>query len=339
MKHKEVTIHDIAKVLGINSSTVSRALNNSARVALKTKQKILIKAKELGYQPNHLASNLRKSKTFTLGVIVPRISRHFFSSAIAGIEETAFKAGYNVIICQSLESLEREESIIETLLANRVDGVLISISMETKNYNHFKGLKQRNIPYVFFDRHCNIIDNSKVIINDFKAAYTATEHLIEQNCKEIAHFSGPQHLEIYKNRFKGYKAALEKYNIPYKKELVISSRLMEKDGKKNIKKILALPYKVDGLFCANDLIAIGVIKYLKQIAVKIPEDVAIVGFSNETISSVIEPALTTINQSGLEIGTTATNLLLEKITHKESKNSADTIMVATHLIVRKSSLK
>jgi LacI family transcriptional regulator len=150
MDNSEVTIHDIAAILNIDSSTVSRALNDSPRVAKKTKDKILKKATELGYQRNHLASNLRKSKTFTLGVIVPRISRHFFSSAIAGIEETAFKTGYTVIICQSLESLEREQIIIETLLANRVDGVLISISMETKNYDHLLGLKQRNIPYVFF---------------------------------------------------------------------------------------------------------------------------------------------------------------------------------------------
>ena len=203
MDNNEVTIHDIANILGLNSSTVSRALNNSSRVAKKTKDKIFEKAAELGYQRNHLASNLRKSKTFTLGVIVPRISRHFFSSAIAGIEETAYKAGYNVIICQSLESLEREQGILDTLLANRVDGVLISISMETKNYNHLKGLKQRNIPYVFFDRHCKIPGNSNVVIDDFDAAFTAVEHLIEKKSTNIAHFSGPQNLEIYKIDLKG----------------------------------------------------------------------------------------------------------------------------------------
>lgn len=339
MDNNEVTIHDIAEILGINSSTVSRALNNSSRVAQKTKDKVLEKANELGYQRNHLASNLRKSKTFTLGVIVPRISRHFFSSAIAGIEETAFKNGYNVIICQSLESLEREQSIINTLLANRVDGVLISISMETENYDHLKGLKQRNIPFVFFDRHCNISETSKVVIDDFEAAFTAVEHLIQKKSKEIAHFSGPQNLEIYKNRFKGYKAALKKHNIPFRKELVITSSLMEKDGAENVKKMLALPYKVDGLFCANDVVAIGAIKYLKKIQIKIPEDIAIVGFSNESISSVIDPSLTTINQSGLKIGNTATNLLLEKISNNIKKNIHETIIVNTNLIERKSSLR
>lgn len=336
MDNSEVTIHDIAGILGIDSSTVSRALNNSPRVAKKTKDKIFDKANELGYQRNHLASNLRKSKTYTLGVIVPRISRHFFSSAIAGIEETAFKAGYTVIICQSLESLEREQSILDTLLANRVDGVLISISMETKNYNHLKGLKQRNIPYVFFDRHCNIPENSNVVIDDFEAAFKAVEHLIHQNCKEIAHFSGPQNLEIYKNRCKGYKAALKKYNIPFREELVISSSLMEKHGAENVKKMLALPYKVDGLFCANDVVAIGAIKHLKEDDIKIPEDIAIVGFSNESISSVIEPALTTINQSGSKIGIAATNLLIDKISDNTIHK---TIIVETNLIERKSSLR
>ena len=337
MNTSEVTIHDIAEILGINSSTVSRALNNSPRVAQKTKDKIFEKANELGYQRNHLASNLRKRKTFTLGVIVPRISRHFFSSAIAGIEETAFKAGYNVIICQSLESLEREQSIINTLLANRVDGVLISISMETKNYDHLKGLKQRNIPFIFFDRHCDISENTKVVIDDFEAAFTAVEHLIQKNSKEIAHFSGPQNLEIYKNRFKGYKAALKKHNIPFRKELVITSSLMEKDGVENVKKMLTLPYKIDGLFCANDVVAIGAIKYFKKIKINIPEDIAIVGFSNETISSVIEPALTTINQSGFEIGAVAANLLVDKISNKNQVH--ETIIVKTNLIERKSSLR
>ena len=339
MENTEVTIHDIAAILGIDSSTVSRALNNSPRVAEKTKNKILEKANELGYQRNHLASNLRKSKTYTLGVIVPRISRDFFSSTISGIEETAFKAGYNVIICQSLESLEREENIIKTLLANRVDGVLISISMETKNYNHLEGLKKRNIPFVFFDRHCNIEGNSNVLIDDFDAAFVATEHLIKKKSEVIAHFSGPQNLEIYKNRFKGYKAALKKYNIPFSKELVISSSLMESDGEENVKKLLTLPYKLDGLFCANDVVAIGAIKYLKNIKVEIPKDIAIVGFSNESISSVIDPSLTTINQPGLEIGITATNLLISQIDDKSKIITNETIIVKTNLIERNSSLR
>jgi LacI family transcriptional regulator len=339
MDNDEVTIHDIANILGLNSSTVSRALSNSPRVAKKTKDRVFEKATELGYQRNHLASNLRKSRTFTLGVIVPRISRQFFSKAIAGIEETAFKAGYNVIICQSLESLEREQGIVDTLLANRVDGLLISISMETKNYDHLQGLKKRNIPIVFFDRHCNIPGNNNVIIDDFKSAFTATEHLILKKCKIISHFGGTQNLEIYQNRLKGYKAALKEYNIPFNEELVIISRLMENEGSLNVKKLLALPYKVDGIFCANDVVAISAIQYLKEQDVKIPEEIAVVGFSNESISSVIEPALTTINQPGFKIGVVATNLLLSKIMNDNIKLLSQTVIVETNIIERKSTLR
>jgi LacI family transcriptional regulator len=339
MKENKVTIHDIAKALNIDSSTVSRALNDSSRVTKITKDKILTKAKELGYQRNLLASNLRKSKTNTIGVIVPRISRHFFSSAIAGIEEAAYKLGYTVIICQSLEELEKEKNIVESLLANRVDGLLMSISMETKDYNHLEGLKKRNIPFVFFDRHCNIPGNSNVLIDDFQAGFDATEHLILMGCTNIAHFSGPLDLEIYKNRRKGYLNALKKHNIQPRQELIISSKLMENDGADNTKKLLSLPYKIDGIFSANDVAAIGSIKYLKSENVKIPEDIAIVGFSNEPISSVIEPSLTTINQSGFEIGKTAANLLIKQINNKMLEFNNETIILNSNLIKRKSSIR
>lgn len=337
MEKIEVTIHDIAKILGIDSSTVSRALNNSSRVAQKTKDKIQEKARELGYQKNHLATNLRKSKTSILGVVVPRISRHFFSSAISGIEETAYRLGYTVIICQSLEQLEKEKNILDTLLANRVEGVLISISMETQNYDHFENLKNRNIPFVFFDRHCNIPNNSNVLIDDYQAGFDATEHLILNGKKCIAHFSGPQNLEIYKNRFLGYKAALKKHNIDFIEELVLSSSLMEKDGIENTKKVLALSLKVDGIFSANDVAAIGAIKFLKTKNINIPMDIAIVGFSNEPISSVIEPPLTTINQSGFEIGKTSAELLISQITNKSLEFRNKTIIIKPNLIQRKSS--
>ncbi len=337
MEKIEVTIHDIAKILGIDSSTVSRALNNSSRVAQKTKDKIQEKARELGYQKNHLATNLRKSKTSILGVVVPRISRHFFSSAISGIEETAYRLGYTVIICQSLEQLEKEKNILDTLLANRVEGVLISISMETQNYDHFENLKNRNIPFVFFDRHCNIPNNSNVLIDDYQAGFDATEHLILNGKKCIAHFSGPQNLEIYKNRFLGYKAALKKHNIDFIEELVLSSSLMEKDGIENTKKVLALSLKVNGIFSANDVAAIGAIKFLKTKNINIPMDIAIVGFSNEPISSVIEPPLTTINQSGFEIGKTSAELLISQITNKSLEFRNKTIIIKPNLIQRKSS--
>jgi len=339
MQNNKVTIHDIAKALNLDSSTVSRALNDSPRVIQKTKDIVLAKAAEMGYQRNHLASSLRKSKTNTIGVIVPRISRHFFSSVISGIEETAYEAGYTVIICQSLEEFNREKKIINTLMGQRVDGVLMSISMETKDYKHLEVLKKQGIQLVFFDRHCDIPNYSNVLIDDFKGGFEATEHLILKGCKHIAHFSGPQNLEIYKNRFKGYKHALSKHGLPFEEALVFPSKLMEDDGRKNSEKLLALPNPVDGIFSANDVAAIGAMKYLTDKGVKIPEDIAIVGFSNEPISTVINPALTTINQPGIEMGKAATELLLKHITKENGALDAQTIIMDSNLIERQSSKK
>jgi len=339
MEINKVTIHDIARALNINSSTVSRALNDSPRVTKKTKDKILEKAKKMGYQRNLLASNLRKKVTNTIGVIVPRISRHFFSSVIQGIEETAYKSGYSVIICQSLEQAERENNILETLAANRVDGVLISISMETTDFRHIQDLKNRGIPLVFFDRHSNVPGNNNVLIDDFKGGFDATQHLIKKGCKNIIHFSGPQELEIYKNRLKGYKEALKKNGIPFKNEYVLSSRLMEHDGVANTKKLFDDNLNFDAIFSANDVAAIGAIKYLNDIGIKIPDDVAIVGFSNEPISTVIHPSLTTINQPGFEMGQSATNLLLNNIKNENEQLNAQTIIMESNLIERQSSQK
>jgi len=329
----------LAKALGIDSSTVSRALNDSDRVTKKTKEIVLAKAKELGYQRNSLASNLRKNKSYTIGVVVPRISRYFFSSAISGIEETAYALGYNVIICQSLDELNREERIIDNLISNRVDGVLISVSMETIDGNHLKKLQQNNIPLVFFDRNCNAIpDVSSVQINDLQAAFNATNHLIKKGCKKIVHFSGPQTLDIYRKRLEGYTNALKEATIAYDNRLVLSSKLMEADGNLLAKKILKIEPAIDGIFSANDLAGIGAIKYLKSIGKKIPEDIRIVGYSNEPVSAVIEPSLTTINQFGIEMGTKACNLLIRIINGDILKSTEKTQIINPELIIRESSM-
>ena len=339
MEIAKITIHDIAKTLNIDSSTVSRALNDSPRVTTKTKKRILDKARELGYQPNLMASNLRKRKSNTIGVIVPRISRHYFSSVIAGIEEMAYEHGYNVIISQSLEQLEREQKITNALLANRVDGVLISVSMETNNHDHLTRLKENGTQFLFFDRHREIDGINSVVIDDFQGGFDATEHLISKGCRVIAHFSGPKELKIYQNRLRGYRAVLEKYKIKYRPELVISSRLMEDDGKESAKKILSLPVKVDGVFAANDVSAIGAMKYFKKKEVMIPKDIAMVGFSNEPVSEVIEPSLTTIDQPGFEIGSKATELLLKQIKDGNNSKKSKTTMLKSTLIERDSSKK
>jgi len=336
MKNNNVTIHDISKALGIDSSTVSRALNNSDRVSKKTKEKIFNKAAELGYQRNSLASKLRTNRTNTIGVIVPRISRHFFSSVIAGIEETAFKAGFDVIICQSLESIEREKKLVETLLSNRVDGILISISMETSNFDHLNNYKNNGFPLIFFDRPCNVSENTNVIIDDVKAGFDATSHLIERGCKHIVHFSGPQNLELYRNRKKGYTNALNAYGIPFSDNLVIETQLMQQDGTSAARQLLKLP-KVDAVFSANDTAAISAMQYLKTKGINIPNDIAFVGFSNEPISAIIEPSLSTIKQPDFEMGKVASTLLFEQIKNKKYSTENQTKILDPSLIVRSSS--
>ena len=338
MKKNKTTIHDISNSLGINSSTVSRALNDSPLISQKTKDKILARAKKLGYQRNFLASKLRNNRSRTIGVIVPRISRYFFSAVIAGIEETAFNAGYDVIICQSLESFEREKKLVETLSSNQVDGILVSISWETKTADHFKNYQQHDHPVIFFDRPFNTTKNTHVIIDDFKAGFDATEHLINNGCKDIVHFTGPQNLELYQRRMAGYKAALEKHQIQIRESYIFESYLMESDGKECAKKIMKLP-KVDAVFSANDTSSIAAMQYLKSKNVKIPDDIAFVGFSNEPASSVIEPALTTISQADFEMGKTATSLLLEQIKFPKKIHQNQTTVLSPQLIIRESSQK
>ncbi|MBE7640564.1 MULTISPECIES: LacI family DNA-binding transcriptional regulator [Salegentibacter] len=340
MKNHRTTIHDIARELKIDSSTVSRALNNNSKVTAKTKAKVIAKAKELGYQRNLLASNLRQSKSNTIGVVVPRISRYFFSTVIAGIEESAFKTGFNVVICQSQESLEKEQAIIKNLISNRVDGVIISIAMETQNGEHLKQLKNNGIPLVFFDRFCpEVQESSQVLIDDQQAAYDAVNHLISQGCSKIVHFSGPQTLEIYKNRLRGYKLALLENNLPFKEELVINSPLMEANGYEETQKLLDAKIDFDGIFSANDIAAIGALKHLKEKGKRIPEDIAVIGFSNEPSSKVIEPPLSTIDQSAFEIGKNAYDLLIDNIKRGEKEVLHKTITLKSTLLARGSSLR
>lgn len=335
---KKTTIHDISKALKINSSTVSRALNNSPRVSQKTKDLIQKKAIELGYQKNILASNLRTNKTNTIGIIVPRISRTFFSSVISGIEETAYNAGYNVVIGQSLESFEREKELVSTLLSNRVDGLLISVSMGTTNYDHLSNFKTNGGPIVFFDRPITMLDTPSISIDDYEASYNATKHLIKNGCKNIVHFSGFQKIALYKRRTEGYVAALTDNDIPIRPEYILESQLSEADGIEMAKKVLKLP-KVDGIYSSNDTAAISAMQHFKKNNIKIPDDIAIVGFNNDPISAAIEPNLTTVNQPDVEMGIIASSLLIELIKKTIKTPSEHSKTLGTELIIRQSSQK
>ncbi|TNJ42522.1 LacI family DNA-binding transcriptional regulator [Tamlana fucoidanivorans] len=338
MKAGKATIHDISKALGIDSSTVSRALNGSPRVSKKTKDKIFEKARELGYQRNNLASNLRTQKTFTIAVVLPRISRYFFATVISGIEEKAYQAGYNVIICQSLDSLKREKKIISSLISNRVDGILMSISMQTASFEHLEAYMNLGKPIVFFDRPCNLKGSININIDNYKASFEATEHLIQQGCKHIVHFSGAQNIELYRQRKAGYIEALKKHGLTVNGDYIFESNLSESDGIWAAKRILELK-NVDGIYSSNDTAAIAAMQYLKSKGVTIPKDIAVVGFNNDPISAVIEPPLTTINQPAFRIGKIASELLLKKIQNKDTENDSIFNVLNSELIVRASSEK
>lgn len=333
----ETTIHDIAKELNIAASTVSRALNDNPLISEKTRKKIKEAAEQMGYRPNVLAANFRTKRTNTIGVIVPLINRHFFSSVISGIEDVAYQQGFAVTISQSNDNFEKESRIAQTLFANRVDGLILSIGMETENYEHLKLFSDRKVPLVFFDRIVDEINAHKIVVDDFGGGYRATQHLIEQGNKRIAHISGPLNLKIYKKREKGYRKALEDAGLPIDESMIIINTLTKEDGVKAIQKLLANENYPDAIFCGNDTTALSSIIYLREKKIEVPRDIAIVGFSNEPFSEVVTPSITTIKQPGYKMGQKAAELIIKQITQKEKISEFKTITMETELIVRNSS--
>lgn len=334
-KSAEPTIHDIARELEISASTVSRALNDNPRISLKTKEKIKAIADKIGYRPNSLASNLRNKKSNTIGIVVPLINRFFFSAVISGVEDVAFKAGYNVVISQSNDLAAKETSIVQSMYSNRVDGLILSIAMQSQNFEHLKLFKKKHIPLVFFDRAVPEIDTDKIVVDDFDGGYRVTQHLIDQGYKRIAHLAGPQNLKTYFDRKNGYIDAIRKNGIAYDENLVIVSTLTSEDGVPAIEKLMSLPNPPDAAFCGNDTTALSVMIYLRDKGVRIPDDFGIVGFSNEPFSKVVSPSISTIIQPGFTMGQKAAELIIQKIENKE--RTFQTIVLPTELIVRESS--
>lgn len=335
-KLSEPTIHDIARELNISASTVSRALNDNPRISQKTKEKIKSVADSLGYRPNTMASNLRNKKSNTIGIVVPLINRHFFSSVISGVEDVAYKSGYNVVISQSNDNADKEINIVHSMFLNRVDGLIISIAMQTSNYDHLKLFRKKNIPLVFFDRAVPEMETDKIMVDDRAGGFKVTQHLIDQGYQRIAHVGGPQNLLIYQLRLKGYADALEKNGVAYDPSLVLTSTLTSDEGIVAVKKLMSLPQPPDAIFCANDTIALSAMIYLRDNGVRIPQEMGIVGFSNEPSSKVVSPPITTIVQPGFEMGQKAAELIIRQIENKEKKTFYN-IILPTELEIRDSS--
>ena len=336
--NKEVTIYDVAKALNIAPSTVSRGLKNHPHIRKETKKNIIAMAKEMGYQQNKFASNLRQKHTNTIGVVVPKLDSYFMATVISGIEKITAQNGYGLIISQSQESWKKEISCISTLFNSRVDGLLVSLAFDTKNMDHFKSLLNKDIPVVFFDRVADCTGCISIIIDNFQAGYEATSHLIDQGCNRIVHVGGNLLRNVYSERFRGYKQALANHKISYDQNLVIISDMSGKAGTEIAKKILKMSPLPDGIFSSNDASAVAAMVELEEAGIRIPEDISVVGFNNEPISKVIRPNLTTVDYPARQIGEIAASSLINKLKNSESVNFS-TIILKHELICRQSSLR
>lgn len=338
-KDKEVTIYDIASALNISIATVSRALKNDPVVSKQTKKKIFDLAAKMGYRTNHFARNLRKQTTNTIGIIVHELNSNFITSVLSGVEKVTTEAGYDLIIAHSSESFTKEIANAKNLFEKRVDGLIASLSFDTKNLDHFKPFKEKNVPIVFFDRVEQEGKNTVVVIDNEKCGYQATEHLIQQGCKKIVHITSSLKRNVYSKRFKGYKQALTDNKIPFDENLLIINDLSESAAIESAMKILQMDPLPDGAFITNDFVAAVVMRTLKENKIGIPADIAIVGFNNDAICTLIEPALSTINYPGIDVGEVAARNLINHLKGIGNLQNTNTIIIRSNLIVRKSSLK
>ncbi|SDS65599.1 LacI family DNA-binding transcriptional regulator [Gramella sp. MAR_2010_147] len=338
MKNKEkVTIYDISKKLNISAATVSRALNNNPKISEKTRKLVAKTAAEMNYKQNRLAQALKKGRTNNVGVIVPYINRSFFSSVIRGIEEELTPHGYHIIICQSHEEVANEAEQINALLNTQIDGIFMSVSKTTQTTEHIKKIQEEGTPLVFFDRKIDVPGVSSVVLDDFKAGYMATEHLINEGCSRIAHLSGDINLEIYKNRYDGYREALKKNNIDFNPSYVIQTSSKIESGMQAIDELWQLEDKPDAIFSAGDYAALGAIQELKNKNVKIPEDVCVVGFSNEPFTKYMELPITSMDQTPQMMGKIAAQVFLEQVQEDKTISIEKRVVLPPELFIRDSS--
>lgn len=340
--YEAITIKDIAKALGLSTSTVSRALRGSHEISSDTKKLVIEYAEQFNYRPNPIALSLKERRSRSIGVVVSEIANNFFSQAINGIESVAYNRGYHVIISQNHESYEREVVNVEHLASRSVDGLLVSLSAETDHVEHFKKLHDKGFPIVFFDRVTDEIETHKVVADNYKGAYNATQQLIDAGYKKIAHLSSASHLSISKERLMGYKAALADNKIPVNNAYIKNCNhggMIFKELEDAVKNLLNLKDKPDAIFSAGDRLTVSCLKVLKTLEVKVPEDVALVGFSNSPLGELMSPSLSAVKQPAFEMGQTATELLIKIIESKRAVTEFETIVLQTEIITRDSSAK
>ena len=340
MRKKRTTIYDIAAKLNITASSVSRALNNSNYVNENTKQLILKTAAEMNYKRNILASNLRKGHSKTIGIVVPRINQNFFSNVIAGIEEATYEKDYNLIICQSGESHEKEVKCINTLINQQVDCIVISISADSHDYKHLKNVIDHGIQLIQFDRVVDELETLKVINDNEQASMEAVSHLIDQGYKRIALLEGPQNLDIFRQRKNGYLSALKKYKLPVIDELLVENALTKEMGAEATRKLLSLKNPPDAIFAStSDFSALGVLEVATAMGFKVPAQLGILGYSNEAFTELTSPSITTIDQFSVYMGKTVADLYFQEMENKDILVVPKTISIKPKLIVRSSTLR
>lgn len=334
----KITIYDIAKVLNLSASTVSRALQNNKLINQETREKVRQTATEMGYVPNWIASSLRKKRSNIIGLIVPRTSMYFQSTAISGIQHEAHRYGFSIVIGQSDDTVEMEKELVNTFFSLRVDGLLAVSSMFTTSFEHFSPFVKNNIPIVFYDRVPADFEGYTITGDDFRGGYLATEHLIKQGCRHIALFSGILTCNLYQQRLRGHKAALAKYGLPFDESLMYVNNLTSDAATVASRELLAKDPLPDGLFAANDTSAVAFIQEAKRQQVRIPEQIKVVGYSNDQSSRIVTPALTTIEQSGYKMGQKAIDTIIKLINYGDTMKLPKHFVFPVELIPRDSSM-
>jgi DNA-binding LacI/PurR family transcriptional regulator len=337
MRSAQVTIKDLAERLGISPSTVSRALKDHPDISKATKKAVRELAEELNYEPNAVALSLLSSRSNNIGLIIPEIVHYFFSQVISGIEDVAYDAGYHVIICQSNESYSREVKNVQALLSSRIEGLILSVSKETRELNHLENLRKKNIPIVFFDRVPNKFEADQVVIDDYNGAYQAVKHLIDIGCRQIAHLGTTRDMGIGLERYRGYIQALKDHGLSINENLMMECDTY-KAARLITRKLIYDSNPVDGIFAVNDRTAIGALQTAKECGKKIPEELAIVGFSNGIYSNMTDPPLTTVEQFGYKMGQNAARLLLDRLFSKEDYPPVKDV-IKSELIIRGSTVE
>lgn len=337
MTERSTTIHDLARMLNISASTVSRALNGHPAISTRTCERVMQAAKEHNYRHNRLASSLRLGRSKIIGVIIPSANINFFGSVVHGIEDIARKKGYSVLLFQSNEKQDYEQQGIETLLQSNVDGILASVAKETHDYAHFEEVKKRGIPLILFDRVVDHLDVPAVVVDDYKGSYLATSHLIEQGYRRIAYIAGPQHIEIFNKRLMGYRDALRDHNHPIKEDLIAYGEVSTESGRAITAHMLQSKLAPDAFAAVEDFTALGVLQVIRKNGGYVPGEIGVIGFANEAFSEYLTPSLSTVDQQTNAMGEQAAKLFFSGQQNENTENSKR-IVLEPRLMIRGSSI-